>query len=120
MDAPRPRDFDPYRPEITDCHCSLCTEIAYALSSVLAGSGSARHLDACRALLGALRAGEHKRVTFAEFVDQARERQAARLAELRAAGAPASEIAVVERGYVKIDMAFMVDGAGVGIGGRIQ
>ncbi|MFG3715838.1 hypothetical protein [Micromonospora sp. NPDC047730] len=122
MTAPEigPADFRPFRAEIADCHCPTCRAVAYALSSVLDGPRSPRHLAACRALLAELRAGDHHRMTLAERAAEAREAKAARLAELRAAGAPASDIAAVEMGFVRVDMAFMREGAGVGIGGRIQ
>lgn len=109
--------FAPYRPEIEDCACPTCREVSYGLSSVLDGPLSPRHLGACLALLAELRAGTHRRVTLAERAAEAREEKAAKLARLREAGAPASEIAAAERGYVRVDMAFMRDGIGAGLGG---
>ncbi|WP_229398113.1 hypothetical protein [Micromonospora okii] len=122
MSAPEigPADFAPHRAEITGCECPTCREVAYASSSVLDGPTSPRSLAACSALLAELRGGRHHRMTLAERAAQAREEKAARLAELYAAGAPASEIAAVERGYVKFPFSDPVKGSGIGIGGRIQ
>ncbi|MEU4568635.1 hypothetical protein [Micromonospora sp. NPDC023956] len=111
-----PADFAPFRAEFVDCHCPTCNEVAYALSDVLDFRGR-RHLAACEALLAELRAGTHGRVTVDEYVTALRAEKAAKLAALREAGAPASEIAAVERGYVRVDMAFMREGIGAGFGG---
>jgi hypothetical protein len=98
---PNPTDFDPFRGEITDCYCKTCRGIMLAATDVL-DYGGHRHLAAAEALLVELRAGAHRRMTFAEHVAEAKRDKAVRLAALRAAGAPASEIAAVERGYVRI------------------
>jgi hypothetical protein len=97
---PIPTDYDPYRADITDCHCVLCREIAYAQSDVLDFRGQ-RHLAAAVALLRALQAGAHTRMTLAESAAEARVAKAARLAELEAAGADPGTIAAVQRGYSK-------------------
>ncbi|MFI7069518.1 hypothetical protein [Micromonospora sediminicola] len=114
-----PADFAPFRGEFADCHCPTCREIAYAASSLLDGPRSPRSLAACRALLAELRTGTHRRLTLAERAAEAREEKAVRLAALREAGAPDAEIAAVERGYVRVDMAFMREGIGAGFGGRL-
>lgn len=122
MTAPEigPADFAPFRAEFVDCHCLTCREVSFTLSGVLDGPESPRHLAACHALLAELRAGTHKRLSFAERVAQAREEKAIRLARLRADGAPASEIEAAELGYVRFPFSDMVNGSGLGVGGRIQ
>ncbi|MFD6638359.1 hypothetical protein ACFWDN_21360 [Micromonospora chalcea] len=122
MTAPEfgPADFAPFRAEFAECVCPTCRETVYALCAALDGPGSPRHLAACRALLSELRAGTHRRMTHAERAAQLREEKAAKLAALREAGASASEVEATERGYVKVPLGGMVEGWGVGIGGRIQ
>lgn len=113
-----PRDFDPFRTDITECYCRTCREVDYAASDVLDFSGD-RHRAAAEQLLAVLRAGEHSRVTFTAHVAEARAEKEARLAEARANGASAETIAILQRGYVKVSMA-PIEGMGLGIGGRIQ
>lgn len=98
--TPIPTDFDPYRDAITDCWCPVCREVAYAASDTLDFQGE-RHLAAAVALLHSLQSGQHVRMTLAERATEARAEKAARLAEMRAAGADPAEIAAVERGYSK-------------------
>lgn len=117
-----PRDFDPYRDEIRDCHCAeFCLPLAYVTSKnsgtyAHTGEGQRENEERARALLAALVAGAHQRVEFREFVAQAKAEKARRLAE---AGTEA-ERAVIERGYVSFKMSdFYATGMGLGIGGRV-
>lgn len=113
-----PRDFDPFRDQITDCHCAHCQEVSYALDDV-SDFGGHRHMSACRALLDALRAGEHTHVAFQERVREAREAKAERLERAKAEGASKGELAAIERGYTKVRMSdFYVTGMGLGVGPR--
>lgn len=76
-----PNDFDPYRPQIHDCHCHLCR-----VSGVVGRSNSERQRDAA-ALLGALQAGTHTRVELADHIAAAKREHAAKVAQACAAGA---------------------------------
>lgn len=68
-----PADFDPYRAEITDCHCSAyCLPIMWTLSNPLWGAESWQHRELCGELLDALKAGKHVQRTFAEYVAHTR------------------------------------------------
>lgn len=97
---PIPTDFEPYRVQITGCCCATCREVAYASSDPL-DFRHERHMAAAVVLLRQLQAGQHIRMTLAERAAEAREEKAARLADLRAAGADPETIAAVERGYSK-------------------
>lgn len=113
-----PGDFAPFRDEIHDCHCAICRECQYALADVLDFRGE-RHLDACRALLAALTAGEHQRVEFADWVAASKTAAAERLETARRNGASTGELAIIERGYVTVKMSdFYATGMGLGVGSR--
>jgi len=118
MDKIGPKDFDPYRDQIRDCHCAECRQVAYAASDVLDFDGS-RHMAAARALLASLRAGTHRHMTLAERAEEARAEKAERVADAVARGASADEIAAIERGYTAVRMRdFFATGMGLGIGPR--
>lgn len=113
--------YAPYLSEINACACNACNEVAYALSSVLDGSGSPRHLDALKARLAQLEAGNHLRMSYAERAELARKEKAERIAEATAEGRSESYIAALERGYVRVSMRdFYATGMGLGIGPRAR
>lgn len=108
-----PADFAPFAGELSGCECPECLSLAAAASDVRDHAGR-RQLAAARALLTSLRAGTHVRRTLAEHAADARAAKAARLAEMRAAGAPEADIAAVERGYGRAG-SMMRSGLGVGM-----
>lgn len=105
--TPGPQDYKPHLDQITDCHCDLCNEVVYALSSpaVDGGSGNRPHRIACRILLDALTLGTHVRRENSYWVEICK----ARHAESVAGGGP-------ERGYYKVSMRdFYATGMGIGM-----
>jgi hypothetical protein len=93
-----PEDFDPWRAEITDCACDVCTEIAYAMSDVLDFYGERR--DACtEMLLASLLEGWHRRMTHAERCARAKVQHEERMAAARARGASDLELFGMEYGH---------------------
>lgn len=111
-------DWEPFVDEISDCQCDTCNEVAYARSDVLDFDGR-RYREAAAALLAALRAGEHRRMSIAERAELARAAKAERLAAAIAEGASADRIAAIERGYTTVRMSdFYATGMGLGIGPR--
>ena len=88
-----PRDFDPYRADIRDCYCKLCVQTSYY------GRSTSQQITDARALLDALRAGEHVRVELAEYVAAAKAAHAVAVAEACAAGKSELYMLGMHRGY---------------------
>lgn len=108
-----PRDFDPYRTEISGCFCPMCRELMYSDAT------GRRALAAGGVLLAALKAGEHVRMEVAEYHAEAKADRDRRIAEAEAAGASAEHLATLRRGYATVKMSdFYATGMGLGIGPR--
>jgi hypothetical protein len=93
-------EFVPHLAEILDCHCDLCNERSYAISSGAADGGpdGIRVRIAHRVLLDALREGGHTRREWDEWL---------RICKARSSGG---------RGYVKVSMRdFYATGLGIGM-----
>jgi len=102
--APDREILAPYLDAIRDCHCDLCTEIAYAVSVGHAGSEDRVRIG-YRVLLDALRSGTHTRRELPEWTEICKQRHAD---SVRNGGS--------ERGYGKADMrSFYATGMGLGM-----
>ena len=76
-----PKDFDPFRAQIRDCHCPLCRQTCYANRS-----DTQRRQDALN-LLTALETGTHVFLSISDCAAQARAEHNARVAKACADGA---------------------------------
>lgn len=118
-----PRDFAPFRTEIELCQCDLCYPMGYA------NRPYAQRVADATALLTALRAGTHKRMSLAERAEIARREHRARVAAACADGVTERRMAILIRGYATgrdsdvwpygpagpMQAAEFVDGIGIGM-----